>query len=767
MSSSLSNQSWSYGRHVLFLLFLVFVISMFSCSQSSPREPGGDAKTRAVQAPIPLQEPGNASSRADRADAESDLPSASGTFRIPRETADKPDAGAHESTQAQADKDKKTAMRSDRSDDRAGAARVDAPGTAMGAASVTSRPFARITSPAAELTVIEGAALDFASEITGGDEPLKAAWDFQGGAPESNERNPGKVRFPRPGIYRVSLRVTDADSDSAESSVKITVVKNTVPKVSIVSPISNVTITEKEKVLFNAAVTEGNAPLAYTWQFGEKAREWKGKDPGEVAFNTQGEYQVRLTVHDAEGDSGTATVMVSVVKDSKPKAAILNPEGNVEVYEGETVWFKGIVKDGNQPVRVSWDFKKAARGSRSEEPGLVVFKKEGVYPVEFTVSDADGDTDTVTRTVTVLKCTWVAASGGWSHTAAMKADGSLWAWGLNTYGQLGKGATGSVQYPVQIGVEKNWRAISVGGGFTLALKKDGSLWAWGANGKGQLGNGSLKHASAPVPIDPGSRWKAIAAGTSHSLAIRSDGSLWAWGRNNEGQLGRGSRESSAVPVRVGNDTGWKAVSAGEGHSLAVKDDGTLWAWGFNDLGQLGDGTKNLSTVPELIAPEKKWVDVSAGRSHSVALGSDGSLWTWGANMYGQLGDGSRVFRVSPVRVGSATHWKEISAGQYHTLAMKSDGTLWAWGWNAFGQLGAGNDKCHGTPVMVSQESDWATMEAGDQYSLAVKKDGTLWAWGYNGYSQLGFGDFEDRKAPAFVRPPPKVFRFRLPFASAE
>jgi alpha-tubulin suppressor-like RCC1 family protein len=627
----------------------------------------------------------------------------------------------------------------------------------------SAMPSAQITSPATDITIIEGEAVDFSSRISGGDEPLKIHWDFQGCAPDSTERNPRQVRFTRPGVFHVRLRVTDADNDSSESTLKVTVEKNTVPKVSIVSPSSKVMFTDKGKVNFKGMVSEGNGPFTYTWQFGEKAREWKGKDPGEVPFTALGDYLVRFTVRDAQGDVGTATVMVSVVKDSKPRAAIELPEADIEVYEGELVWFKGYVRDGNLPISCRWDFKKGAKNASNEEPGDVIFKKEGVYPVTFTVSDADGDTDTVTRNVTVLKSSWIAASGGWSHSAAMKADGSLWAWGLNSYGQLGKGTFGSTKSPVQIGYERNWKNISVGGGFTLALKNDGSLWAWGANGKGQLGNGTLKHTTTPVQVDPDNRWKEIAAGTSHSLAIRSDGSLWAWGRNNEGQLGNGTRNSSPVPVRVGNETGWKEITAGESHSLAIRSDGSLWAWGLNELGQLGDGTQGLSTIPKQISPNDKWISVSAGKAHSIALKSDGTLWAWGANMYGQLGDCSKVFKMSPVKVGKDSNWKLISAGEYHNLALKRNGTLWAWGWNAFGQLGKGNNQNCNAPVNICLDSDWVSVDAGDQYSLAVKRDGSLWAWGYNGYSQLGCGDYEDKRAPVFVKPARRLLLSRQPY----
>ena len=625
-----------------------------------------------------------------------------------------------------------------------------------------STPLARITSPASDATVYEGAVVDFGAQVTGGDEPVRLSWDFQGVAPATGESAP-RVRFPKAGAYRVSLKALDADGDSTDSSVRVTVVRDTVPKVAIVSPDSNVTLTEKGKVLFKGSVSEGNEPLTYSWQFGETAREWKGKDPGEVAFDAVGTYVVRLTVRDADGDTGSATVTVNVVKDTVPKAFIELPEGDMEIYEGEVVWFRGSVKDGNPPVTCSWDFSKGAKSSSRIEPGDVVFRKAGVYPVTFTATDADGDKDTATMSITVLKCTWVRASGGWSHSMAMKSDGSLWAWGLNSYGQLGKGVQGSTRTPIQVGFERNWAKVSVGGGYTLALKTDGALWAWGANGKGQLGNDSQKHTIAPVRIEPGSRFREIAAGTSHSLAIRSDGSLWAWGRNNEGQLGNGTRDFSATPVRVGTDTGWREIAAGEGHSLAIREDGTLWAWGLNDLGQLGDGTREMSLVPRKIGTSDRWSAVSAGKSHSIGLQKDGSLWAWGANMYGQLGDRTKVFKTTPVRVGTDTDWSMISAGTYHNLALKKNGTLWAWGWNAFGQLGTGNAHDSSVPVRISIDSDWVSLEAGENYSLGVKKNGTLWAWGYNGYSQLGCGDYEDRNTPVFIRPARKLLLSGKPY----
>ena len=85
---------------------------------------------------------------------------------------------------------------------------------------------------------------------------------------------------------------------------------------------------------------------------------------------------------------------------------------------------------------------------------------------------------------------WGYISGGYSHTIAIKTDGSLWAWGGNDYGQLGTGTSSAEYFPRMISPSSDWAWVDAGLFFNLALKDDGSLWAWGSNMNGQIGNGT-------------------------------------------------------------------------------------------------------------------------------------------------------------------------------------------------------------------------------------------------------------------------------------
>ena len=205
---------------------------------------------------------------------------------------------------------------------------------------------------------------------------------------------------------------------------------------------------------------------------------------------------------------------------------------------------------------------------------------------------------------------WNIISAGDSHTLAIKNDGSLWAWGSNSFGQLGDGSdtTKNQNMPVRIGEDNDWVDISAGGWHSLALKGSPpnlSLWAWGWNSYGQLGDGTNENSNIPIPVEIGVSWAAISTGDSHSMALKNDGTLWAWGRNDSGQLGDGTNEDNNAPVQVG-DTNWGTVSAGGYHTLALKNDGTLWAWGYNENGQLGNGTNANVNSSVQVGSDADW-----------------------------------------------------------------------------------------------------------------------------------------------------------------
>ena len=275
---------------------------------------------------------------------------------------------------------------------------------------------------------------------------------------------------------------------------------------------------------------------------------------------------------------------------------------------------------------------------------------------------------------------WWAVSEGVDHSAAIRADGSLWTWGANAFGQLGDATTTARATPGQIGTG-TWRAVGAGDGFTVGVRSDGTLWAWGRNDEDQLGDGTTTDRHAPEQIGADTTWASVSVGPDHALALRSDGTLWSWGDNAFGGIGDGTTANASTPVQVGTDT-WSSASAGLGDSLAVRSDGTLWAWGLNGCGELGDGTLTTGPTPHQIGVATTWKSVSAGRLHTVALRTDGSLWAWGRNVDGRLGDGTTTDRYTPVQIGSATSWTSVSAGYDFTVALRTDGTLWVWGRNS-------------------------------------------------------------------------------------
>ena len=372
------------------------------------------------------------------------------------------------------------------------------------------------------------------------------------------------------------------------------------------------------------------------------------------------------------------------------------------------------------------------------------------------------------------------------------------AWGWNNTGQLGDGTQTQRQTPVPVIATgalagKTVVALAAGGNHSLALCSDGTLLAWGDNTYGQLGDNSTNSHNAPAAVNTAPGVSALAgklvvgitAGLAHSLALCSDGTVAAWGFNRFGELGDNTTLSRLVPVAVNTSAGSAlhfrtavAIAGGFHHNLALCGDGTVVAWGQNLYGELGNNgggyTGAQSTVPVIVnttaglsALSGKGVTaLAAGFGLSLALCSDGTVAAWGLNTDGQLGNDGVTGPYVPVAVSTIPIYSALSgktvtaiaAGGFHSLAVCSEGTVAAWGLNITGQLGDNTFDNRLVPAMVSMASVIPPFSgptalapaAGYDHSLAICSDGTVAAWGNNNYGQLGDDSTTPRNPPVAV-----------------
>ena len=171
---------------------------------------------------------------------------------------------------------------------------------------------------------------------------------------------------------------------------------------------------------------------------------------------------------------------------------------------------------------------------------------------------------------------WKQVSSGGFHVAAIKTDGTLWIWGSAIHGQLGinvAGATDMRCTPVTTSVGgTNWKQVDAGYSHTAAIKTDGTLWTWGRNDFGQLGINDTNMRCTPVTVfGSATNWKQVACGREHTTAIKADGSLWTWGYNNNGQLGINNTTNILTPVTTFlGGKNWKQVGSKHFHTVAIQ-----------------------------------------------------------------------------------------------------------------------------------------------------------------------------------------------------
>jgi len=416
----------------------------------------------------------------------------------------------------------------------------------------------------------------------------------------------------------------------------------------------------------------------------------------------------------------------------------------------------------------------------------------------------------------------VAAAAAAHNAYAVTEDGRVWAWGLNLSGELGDAAFPAhrhVHSPVEVRGLPRAVAVAAGHGSGYALAADGKVWAWGDDSFGQLGVASLLWSREPEEVAGLSGAVAVAGLYDAALALKDDGTVWTWGRSLAGQSNSLDLPATALvlpsPVRVPFLSGVTAIGAGQHTAYALLGDGSVVAWGSNQWGGLGSGEQTASGGPDygpvkvaglpairdiaasgasacaLAADGTIWVwgrldlDTGASLPHAsgaappaevvwrpklvpapdgvtavaastdafFALDRSGGVWAWGSSRWGELGQGcvSGEVVAEPQRVGGLPEMVAIAASERAACSLDRKGLVWFWGTNdwVWGP-GAEGVTVRATPEVVAGLNRVVSLWAFGDRVFALRRDGSLWAWGQNRWGVLGDGTTLSTQAPVRV-----------------
>jgi len=393
----------------------------------------------------------------------------------------------------------------------------------------------------------------------------------------------------------------------------------------------------------------------------------------------QGSNTIAATAADAVGNAITTNGSIALFRET---GTILGSSANPLISGAPVTFTATVIGGGNPTGSVTFMDGVATLGTGTLSNGLATYAasvlSEGSHSITAVYSGDSLNTPSTSFALpqsVISTDGFIAVTAGAWHSAAVKTDGSVVAWGADNYGQIN----------VPLSASSGVASLAAGDSSTLALKEDGSVIGWGDNSYGQI--------SIPVSADSGVI--VVTARGFHGAALKNDDSVVAWGSYRWGQ----GMESPPALIGV------IALAAGANNTAALLKNGSVTAWGDNYYGE--------STVPE--AASSNVVAVAAGDNHMLALRGDGSVVAWGDNSFGQI--------QVPDAAGSGVI--AIAAGGRHSVALKNDGSVVAWGDNWFGQLS----------IPAPASSGVIAISAGMYHTVALKSDGTLVAWGDNSYGQ--------------------------------
>ncbi len=239
-------------------------------------------------------------------------------------------------------------------------------------------------------------------------------------------------------------------------------------------------------------------------------------------------------------------------------------------------------------------------------------------------------------------------------------------------------------------------AMSVGLGHACALRENGSVWCWGGNATGALGRDDVERSMVARPVAGLPPAVQLAAGDGRTCVIDGDEDVWCLGSNFYGQAdadrgrtsvpswvslafcggGTGDRDTDNLrfsPQRVSGVRGATALALGMHHTCAATAEGVV-CWGSAEYGAIGEQAD--ASFQRVLTPLPGPVRaVVAGTTHTCAIDGEGRTWCWGDEQI----DDSGV--QPPHRVTGLPEGRDLAILGYQTCLLAHDdgGTTWCWG----------------------------------------------------------------------------------------
>ena len=320
------------------------------------------------------------------------------------------------------------------------------------------------------------------------------------------------------------------------------------------------------------------------------------------------------------------------------------------------------------------------------------------------------------------------SNGPFQSVVIIKEDGSIYACGDNSMGQLGFGYANeqtSIFRQLELPYGCELKQISIGNcsANMHILGMDNKLYGCGTNTSKCLGmNSDTNYYTSLTAVTTGV--EKVFTGNP-TFIVKTDGTVWSSGSNTYGEMAigqTGTFTSYSFMQVTNNISDWKEFISGNYTSFMLKTDGTVWMAGYVSSDQIYTKFTKLSGTA--------FTNVK-----QFCVTSDGA--SLGSYIYASLcNDGTVYHNGSEVNI---TDVDSISMGSGHLMMLKSDGTLWAKGSNTYGQLGL-DDTSISSSVVTQVATDVKKVVCGKQCTYILKNDGTLWACGNNSNGNLGIDD---------------------------